>query len=300
MPSDVPPGTPSPDPKAEPFTRGRIQWGRPPQTVFQVGPLPRSAGPLPSWAQSGHQPGAGILSGSMAPPQAATPEPEAAPVAEPPAPEVRPKPIPEPEPIASAPPQPAPEVIVEAEPVVAAPTPPPVADEAPAAEPRALPSVVVTPAIYATVSAAIETVTRKDRWMIVAAVVAVLVTGGFIWLATLPGGGSAELDLSAPPPVVEGSTPLPAETLAPVEAVSAEEPAAPPVVTAAPAPARTPTPPARTAPRTPAPIVVTPPPASTPRPYIETQPLAVEPPTPAQAPPSDPDAPIATRPQPLN
>ncbi|MBN9480635.1 MAG: hypothetical protein J0I52_10375, partial [Bordetella sp.] len=29
---------------AEPFRRGRITWGRPPQAVFHVGPLPRDEG----------------------------------------------------------------------------------------------------------------------------------------------------------------------------------------------------------------------------------------------------------------
>ncbi|MBU2380873.1 MAG: hypothetical protein KJ824_17095, partial [Alphaproteobacteria bacterium] len=214
---------------AQPFARGRIQWGRPPQPIFQVGPLPRAAGGVANIASPPGRTGAGILRGSMVPPAAPVeppPPPEAEVAPEPVADTVaspEPKPEPEPEPVT------APAEIVaeveEAEPAVT--VPPPLSGEAaPVAEPRRLPSVVVTPAIYAGVSAAIQKVTGKDRWVIVAAVVAVLVTGGFIWLATLPAGGAGGVDQTAPTPVATPTldpAPLPVEA----EVATVARPAAP-------------------------------------------------------------------------
>ncbi|WP_396594400.1 hypothetical protein [Brevundimonas sp. R86498] len=226
--SDTPPRPEAEGAPAEPFVRGRIQWSRPPQTVFRVGPLPEAPVPLSTPRLTGiplRKPGGGVLSGSMIPtarpaaPEPAVPEttperpappPEPELLAEPtPLPEPAPEPVPQPRPEPA--PQPAPRVeqVVEVEAVEMVETVPPLAGEAPpVAEPRSLPSVVVTPTLYATVSAAVQTVKPRDRWtFLVVAVVAVAVTAGFVWLATLPGGGSAPLDLDAPPPAAVSAPP---------------------------------------------------------------------------------------------
>ncbi len=319
--SDTPPRPGPEGAPAQPFQRGRIQWSRPPQPVFRVGPLPRAAGSA-FVAQPVRQPGPGILTGSMIPPaRPSQPEPESEvevvpdslaepiePLAEAIAAVAEAPSAPEPEQIEARPsPESRPaaprEVLVEIEPAepVETLTPPLSGDAQPAAEPRSMPSVVVTPAIYATVSAAIETVTKKDRWIIVAAVVAVLVTGGFIWLATLPSGGASQIDLAAPPPAADGLTvevvdPAPAPAAAPVDrGVASPVPSAPAAEAPTRPAARTPDPVRPTAPVTAAPTPQT----VAPQPYIETAPLAVEPPTAAQPAPSDADAPIPTQPQPL-
>lgn len=295
----------APDPG---FARGRIQWSRPPQPVFRVGPLPRAEN---SPFVTAPRPGAGILSGSMAPPPR-TEEPKAArqPYVAPtyePAVESAEETVeaftdPKLEPIEIVPEveEPAPARATPAHDEVVAEPAAPEAEPEPA--PRSVPSVVVTPAIYATFNAAIETVTKKDRWIVVVAVLAVLITGGFIWLATLPSGGGEPLDLDAPPPAASGLTVEVVEPTVSTEPVGdvAPDPVTPienrtPVrAEAAPAP----TAPAREAA---APVVApTPPPTTQPRPYIETAPLVVEPPTAARPAPTDPDAPISTGPQPLN
>jgi hypothetical protein len=375
--SDIPPSDPGDDRVSgaapEPFVRGRIVWGRPPETVFRTGPLPR---PAQAWSQSAPRPAApqprpatDLFTGSMVPPRAVPPveaplpgekplveevatpveppEPVAtrprrarktAPVPEPtpapgpeaveavvevlsePAPELisepipgpTPEPIPDPvietiiapEPVQPAtPPRPTVEIIVEPEaPEQIDTLTPPLSGAAPGtAEPRAMPSVVVTPTLYARVEAVVEKVSKKDRWLVAAAIGAVVVTGGFIWLATLPVGDAPALDMDAPPPAAPG-----AEVPVPVEVTP------PPVVVETAAPATAPL----TARREPAPLTVRPPavspapvqtspalttPASQPveAPVIETAPLVVEPPTTATPAPTDPDAPIETRPQPL-
>lgn len=315
MSSETPEG-PSEDRPTEPFARGRIQWSRPPQPVFHAGPLPQ--GRSRPQARPAPGVGGGILSGSM------IPQARSAPVPEPePEPEAAPPPLVEdvvvespPEPVAAATPeaetvaaQPAPEPRpVEPEIVIeAAPPEPEVTEPLPSsgkAKPgtrtRSLPSVVVTPAIYASVGAAMQKVAKNDRGLLAAGVAAVAVIGGFVWLATLP----------APQPVDQGPTPMIAETPTLTEEGLTED--APPAAATAPAPAAVarPTPAPVTAraqapeprPTTrPAPVVVTPRSVETaPRPYIETAPLVVEPPTPAAPPPSDPEAPIVTRPQPLD
>lgn len=220
--SETPPRSEPEGVPAEPFTRGRIQWSRPPQTVFRVGPLPAAPAALLSTPRlTGlplRTPGAGVLGGSMIPMgRPVQPDPvqaEPAPALAHPAPEPEPRPEPEPEiePEIEPEPERAPasraEQIVEIEPAEWVETVPPLAGEAPpAADPRSLPSVVVTPTLYATVSAAVATVKPKDRWIWVAAVVAVAITAGFVWLATLPGGGRAPLDLDAPPPPAAASVP---------------------------------------------------------------------------------------------
>lgn len=289
----------APDPG---FARGRIQWSRPPQPVFRVGPLPRAEN---SPFVTTPRPGAGVLSGSLVPPprtdepKSARRQPYAAPAFEP---EIE---AAEETVEAFTDPKLDPIEIVaevdEADPALTAPLP--LSEEVPPeAAPRSLPSVVVTPAIYATVSAAIETVTKKDRWIVVVAVLALLITGGFIWLATLPPGGGEPLDLDAPPPAASGLTVEVVEPTISTEPVGdvAPDPVTPienrTPVRAEVAPA--PTAPARQAA---APVVTpAPPPTTQPRPYIETAPLVVEPPTPAQPAPTDNDAPIGTGPQPLN
>jgi Meckel syndrome type 1 protein len=350
----------------EPFVRGRIVWGRPPETVFRAGPLPRApqawGQPAPRPAAPQPRPATDIFTGSMIPPRAVPPveaplpgetplvdeianpaEPEtpvaakprrarkAAPVAEPapepevveapvveayadPAPDVILEPvietIVEPEPVRPAtPPRPTVEIIVEPEAPEQIDTMPPPLSGTPseAADPRAMPSVVVTPTLYARVEAVVEKVKANDRWLIAAVVGVVVVTGGFIWLATLPSGDAPALDMDAPPPAAPG-----AEAALPLDAAPppAAEAAPPPVVAETPteaAPTRAspgaeaaPTRPA--APRT-APAAtprVTPPVTETaPPPVIDTAPLVVESPTAAAPAPTDPDAPIETRPQPL-
>ncbi len=305
------PERPPEDRPTEPFTRGRIQWGRPPQQVFQVGPLPQTRS-RPQ-ARPARTSGASILSGSMIPqarpaaPEVKTapvpsieteiaPETVAAPVAEPVV--ATPAPEPGPEPIAAAP-----EIVVEPEvPEPALTQPPPLSSEAKtSAKPRSLPSVVVTPAIYASVGAAMQKVAKNDRWLVVAGIAAVAVIGGFIWLATMPG----------PQPVDPTPTPMIAETPVADTPMAADTPPAAvaptpvaPVTGARSAPAADPAPTPAPEPRRaspPAPVTAAPAPVeAAPRPYIETAPLVVEPPTPAAPPPTDPDAPIATRPQPLD
>lgn len=392
--SDTPPNdpkTPSPGPSEgaspEPFVRGRIVWGRPPETVFRAGPLPR---PPQSWTQpmrpqpprpaAPPRPAGDIFTGSMIPraapetafgiPPDVEPEPiaeptptedavakprrsrktttaKAAPVAEPaadasvveeapaaepeppvveayvePAPEASAEPIletiVEPEPIRpAARPTPAVEIIVEPEAPEQIDTMPPPLSTAhnQTADPRAIPSVVVTPTLYAQVGAVIEKVKTNDTWRIAAVVGAVVVIAGFVWVATLPAGDAPALDMDAPPPAAPGAevpvaieaAPVPTPETAPTVAPSV---AAPPAVErAAPTPVAPSTRPARPAATTggtpvapaPAPRTVAAPVTEpvTP-PAIDTAPLVVEPPTAATPAPTDPDAPIATRPQPLN
>lgn len=316
MSSETPSDPPAGDRPTEPFTRGRIVWGRPPQQVFRVGPLP-SGGTFPETPRAARPSGASILTGSMIPP-ARAPEPVAEAAAE-----DRPEPVetvvevaaPEPEAVAAPEPEPAAvEFEAAAEPVAPAPqeivvepeapepavtVPPPLSTEAkPAAKPRSLPSVVVTPAMYASVGAAIQKAAKGDRWLILAGVAALVIIGGFVWLATLPGPQPVA---PAPTPLAVSETPL-VEEAAPVEtaAPAVTEPlprATPAPVTAAPVerPAVRPATPSRAAP-----VVVRPPVETAPRPYIETAPLVVETPTPAAPPPRDPDAPVSTAPQPLD
>jgi hypothetical protein len=315
--SSEPPKDTSADRPTEPFARGKITWGRPPQQVFRVGPLP-SVGVAPTPRAATRD----VLTGSMIPQARPVAEPEApeAPIEETPslAPEtILPPPPLEPEPViepvfASVA---APEPVVEPEPIVAAPAsqeiviepeaaepavtvPPLSGDAGPAAKPRELPSVVVTPTLYATMGAAVQNATKGGgRWAIVAAVAALAVIGGFIWLATLPAPRPVA---PVPTPLAAGAAPLEEPPLAEVETPAAAAPEAASVpAPAAPASAAAPR---RPAPSSAAPVVVTPPSAAAtaPRPYSETAPLVVEPPTPAAPAQTDPDAPIATRPQPLD
>ncbi|OYW38675.1 MAG: hypothetical protein B7Z42_07620, partial [Brevundimonas sp. 12-68-7] len=308
--SDTPPTDPKNRPTGaapgaaapEPFVRGRIVWGRPPETVFRAGPLPRAP---ESWSQAAPRPATpptptphpatNIFTGSMIPTRAApapepelpgekplSPEPDAAdleapaeplvarprrarkaaaapnPVATPeiaPAPEppfetvVEDVPVveayaePEPEPFA----EPVLETIVEPDPVrsaaAARPTveiivepeapeqidtlPPPLSGAATGpADPRAIPSVVVTPTLYARVEAVMEKVKTNDTWRIAAVAGALIVIAGFVWLATLPAGDAPPLDMDAPPPAAPGAEVLPPVETAPIPATEAPPPAA--------------------------------------------------------------------------
>jgi hypothetical protein len=202
------------------------------------------------------------------------------------------------------------EIIVEPEAAEQIDTvPPPLStDQKAAADPRAIPSVVVTPTLYATVGAVIEKVKTNDTWRLAAVIGALVVTAGFIWLATLPSGDAPPLDMDAPPPAAPGlETPV-VDEAAPVGAAGAmpeaevATPSTQSVTAVSPTQAAvTPRPASQVGATTPAPRVVPTPPAETATPpAIETTPLVVERPTAAAPAPTDPDAPMQTRPQPLN
>ncbi len=387
--SDTPPSDPEDDRVSgiapEPFVRGRIVWGRPPETVFRAGPLPRApqtwGQPAPSSAPQ-PRPAGNILTGSMVPPRAApaperellpgerplAPDPDAAPetpvepaaakprrarktaplatpevetpVVEAPAvetpiveapiveaysePSAEPGPesiietIVEPEPVRpAAAPAPTVEIIVEPEaPEQIDTLPPPLSDATVSpADPRAMPSVVVTPTLYARVEAVMEKVKTNDTWRIAAVAGAVIVVAGFVWLATLPAGDAPVLDMDAPPPAAPGAAAAAAagaETSLPAEAAPSPSEAPPPAIvepeaatarseaTRAPTRAEPAPPVPPRAASTSTPRVTSPPAEAAVPPVIQTAPLVVEPPTAAAPAPTDPDAPIETRPQPLN
>ncbi len=313
---------PEPSRPAAPFARAPIQWGRPPQVVFQAGPLPRGErlDPLPEPPKAPvprpivrPAPGFGgsIHSGSMIP--RARPAPATGPVPTPAAP----RPVAAPLPDIAPTPRPPVEPIAAATPTFA---PPPRLDSLPEPEP----TVVKSP-IFKTTDAVADVVPERatervvvtrhasSRMPLYAGIAAVAVIGvaSAVWFATRPDTASVPatpaptvpLDAAVPVPFPAASAPV-AEAV-PIEAVPA------PVV-----PARTPTPAATTerpvtspTPRpAPAPTVQAPPspPSPTPQseppaPVIVVAPLAPAgpPPTVAQAPQVDPDAPIVTRPQPL-
>ncbi len=291
--SSEPPKT-NPAQSIEPFRKGKITWGRPPQPVFQVGPLPRAAGPAPVAPPAAPPPAAprpNILTGSLIPsarPVEQASKLETAPPAEP---------------------ETGFDPFALSEEEDAAPAPLPIVDDVQTeavASPPVEPAVVSPVFVQAPVARATSApAAGSRRWAILAGGVALLVVIGVVWLSLRP---SSEPAQPAPPvlaesPVVQPAIPAPA----PPPAVTASsdpdpEPAtetAPADVPAAPTtrPAATPPPPVRQA----APTVVVPsPPVPTPSPRIETAPLVVQPPTAATPAPSDPDAPIATRPQPLN
>lgn len=315
----------------EPFARRQVTWGRPPSSVFHVGPLPKgpAVSPLGDPRPVRPVPGTGsILSGSMVPaaarprqPVVTTGEPEwieepadLVPVAAKAPPEA-------PAPIAARPAidptvRPLPAATRETlEPLPAPPSEPiPVVQRAVEVEP----APVVAPS-YARVSA--KRSSRSPLYVGGAVVVLALVAGG-VWFASLPSPPDAPVAAAAPvapapvavePPVTSVAEPVPVEAVtAPVPAaVSAAVPAAtvanrpaaarpataqtsPATATATPRPAQTP------------PVTRAPAPQSVAPPAITVQPLTVTPPSPTPAPtaarnaPSDPDAPITTRPQPLD
>lgn len=319
----------------EPFRRGRIVWGRPPETVFRAGPLPRPpqswSAPLKTPAQPPRptprpttEPSTNIFTGSMIP--RAVPE-RPLPGERPLTPEIEePKPTPAPRSkgaeSAAGPtpsPKPAPEPAAHSGPRVetlAAPEagrergPGPVPASAttgsqgvprpPALAPEPL---AKTPASPVLARPSVAQTTGRRGLMIGAAIAATAALGALlIWALNRPPAAPLPYTVSAgsgtPSPV--GVTPA----LEPLDAIPAgndaplpPEPEAAPALPARvePTPAPAPAAPPAPTPSTPTPMVV--PPVSPPA--IETAPLIVTPPTAAEAPPSDPDAPIATRPQPL-
>src|SRR5690606_28004048 len=123
---------PAPQTQPEPFRRGQITWGRPPQAAFHVGPLPRDEGlarltampphPKPSQARPAQtQPAdarptapagrpSGVFGGSMVPRRQPAPTASAPQSAAPPAPQAAPAPAADltPRPLPDAAPQSAP------------------------------------------------------------------------------------------------------------------------------------------------------------------------------------------------
>ncbi|MES2861214.1 MAG: hypothetical protein V4701_07055 [Pseudomonadota bacterium] len=281
-------------PPIEPFKKGKITWGRPPQPVFQVGPLPRAAGPAPvapAAAPPQAAPRPNILTGSLIPaarPVEQAPRVETAPPAEP---------------------ETGFDPFALSEEEDAAPAPLPIVEDVQTeavASPPVEPAVVSPVFVQAPVARATSAPAAGSRsWAMLAGGVALLVVIGAVWLSLRPSSESAQPApaVLAESPVIQPAIPAPAPPTA-VTASSDPEPAtetAPADVPAAPTTRPDATPPPTPPVRQAAPLVVVPsPPVPTPSPRIETAPLVVQPPTAATPAPSDPDAPIATRPQPLN
>jgi len=137
------------DDKSVPFARRQVVWGRPPQTTFMAGPLPRGTGlmpPVPAPETEATKPAAApaapraaprpasgnVLGGSLvpqrrAPPQGVAPNFLTAPAPVAPRPQVQPQPARAAAPV-DATPRPLPPVQTPAAPVAArAPTPTPAA-----------------------------------------------------------------------------------------------------------------------------------------------------------------------------
>ncbi|MBB5747314.1 hypothetical protein [Brevundimonas variabilis] len=316
--------TPVPARSATPFVRAPMQWGRPPQVVFQAGPLPRGQRlePLPETpSQPPPRPvapqvrqasafGGSIHSGSLIPrarPSAATgPLPTSAPA--------RPTPTPTPEAVAAPLPPRAEAPVATRAPQT--PPPPPaepapstrLAVEAPAFESSAPPAdgVQNPPSVRAR---------PASRTPIYAGIAAVAVIGvaAAAWFAFRPGSATTP---EIPVPAASITTPpaAPAQVAASVpdvepdpaepNAVEAPPPASP--IASGPSPSATP---ASNRPvaaiRTASPARTESVPSSQPQaPAIVVAPLepvpAGPPPTVAQPSQTDPDAPILTRPQPLD
>jgi len=290
----------------EPFRRPVI-WGRPPATVFRVGPLPKSGGPVPSPAlpRLGHT--VGILSGSMIPRAAPAPAPA---LTQAPAPAPREEPVTSPRPaaIVSDPDLTghSTSVAEPAHPTGASPTPTPASMSAQMSIPPAVVAPDISTKSDAPTAPDSKPVNRTALHAGIAiAMLTVLALGGWIWTRSLV-EVPAPVAVAAPvptvlapsvlaPDVTPESLPAPVVVTEPaVETPAIIPPAVRPAVAAsAPAPAVAPTP-VRLA--TPAPAVSAPP-------LIETAPAPAPAPAPAlteaERPQADPDAPIATRPQPL-
>ena len=339
MPSDrddSPRPTPTPPQGAEPFARRQVQWGRPPQTVFRAGPLPRgdSLPPLPAMPPvAAPKPARPRTVAPMAPPAASRGDffsGSLIPRARPAAPEAPTPARTTPEPV-EPPARPLPDMTVRplppAEPVAPRPEPTPVAP-APDIFEESVP--VETSAALTGSTLAAASARRKaspNRLALYAGIAAVVVAGvGLtVWLtgrdaptpvtgavtpppiAPAEGVSTADETTVVPPSAAGGvaATPV-APAPAPVTRPAAPAPSRP-ATTARPAPAR----PARAPTRTPAasppapstattePAAAPPPPAITTAPLVVTVPPAGPPPTAAQPAATDPDAPIVTRPQPL-
>lgn len=279
----------------EPFRRP-VVWGRPPQTVFRAGPLPKG-GSLPPLPEPPRRPaGSGILSGSMIPraasaPALPTPRELSVPAATPETPPkdhaadltVRPLPPHRPEPV-----KPATALQL---------------DTLPAFQPT-VGSEVERPANPGPAAGTRKPANRTPLYAGIAiAAVVLLAVGGWIW--TRP-----PTEVSAPVPVAVPPAPATAPEIPPAPAaavVALPDKAAPVAATvpprptaAAPARTRAPEPVARPA-ASPPPERLAPPVPVANAPLIEIVPGP--PPTPApieaERAPTDPDAPIATRPQPI-
>ncbi|WEK58254.1 MAG: hypothetical protein P0Y52_01585 [Candidatus Brevundimonas phytovorans] len=323
------------DDKSTPFARRQVQWGRPPQTTFIAGPLPRGAGLTPSVPappktettkpaaapaapRAASRPASGnVLGGSLVPQRRAT-SPGAGPTF-----------LTAPAPVA---PQPSAPVPAARAPIDATPRPlPPVqapeaALRAEAPAPAALPPKPQVQPVEVVVPIAARAAPRKaaNRTPLYIAAAAVVVIGAPVatWLITrsnsepAPEASSAASDVSA----LEASSPaaaVPASGIvaaAPSEALPVAAPTQPVATNAvrrAAAPRRAPVAAsaATLAANTAAPAVTAPPlvaAPATPPPVVVIAP-ALEPAQPAGPAPtvarptqSDPNAPVVTKPQPLD
>jgi hypothetical protein len=261
----------------EPFRRP-VVWGRPPVTVFRVGPLPGGGGITPQPEAPRLQRSPGVLTGSMIP--------RAAPAT------TRPPEPPESQSTAPVPASAVAKPDLTVRPLPAAASPEPVRPVTPTTG-----AATAAPARIDVAFATNETAGKPAgrmalyAWIAVAAL-AVLVLGGWIWGRT-PAVPPAPATVTEPAPVIPTPEAAPPETL--LAPVVVTEPAAPSAL-AVPPPVR-PTIPAPAPARTPPPGVVAQPPAvTTPTPVIVIAPPA---PTEAERPSTDPDGPVATRPQPI-
>ena len=289
----------------QPFRR-QVQWSSLPKPVFRAGPLP-SGGTLPPLPEPPNPvppkpatarpvmprpAGGGILNGSLIP-QAPRPRPQIQPTALPSVESRAQPPVPQPESKpehAPVPPRSMPDLSVRA-------LPEPDAAEA-AAQPTPQPLPSPKP-----VAARKPGRTSRLPLMIGAGVVASVAIIAGVWTLTRDGASDG---LAVPPPEAPaGATtvPLVAEAV-PLEAPVVPSAAPEPIVSEAPAVARTP--PAQSPAATPVqretqpPAVVAPPQIET-APLVEPTPVPAGPaPTTAERPVSDPDAPVLTRPQPLD
>ncbi|WP_312148367.1 hypothetical protein, partial [Brevundimonas sp.] len=60
------------DDKSTPFARRPVQWGRPPQTIFRAGPLPRGVGLTPPLAPTPRTAAPGAEASGVEPPRPAS------------------------------------------------------------------------------------------------------------------------------------------------------------------------------------------------------------------------------------
>lgn len=304
--------------RPEPFRRP-VTWGRPPETVFRAGPLPRGGtlAPLPEPPKAAPARPSGILSGSMIPRAAPAPaRPASAPAA--------------PAPIATAPAPQAPvtpaATLVEPDLTVRPlpePEPAPAPIVAPVAAPPVAPRIDTLPdAVVVGPPRALEAAsargTSSGRLPLyaggAAAALAAVAVGG--WFLTRSPAGAPATSVPPAPALAAPTVPLdaapvepaPVETATPAQPEPAEVVPAPATTTRAAPPPATTSAPVRAAPapsQAQAPAQPTPSPVVAPPPVIVTQPLpepepVTPPPTAAERPSADPDAPITTRPQPLD
>ena len=314
------------DDKSVPFARRPVQWGRPPQTTFRAGPLPRGTGlvppaPAPAQAPAAPRPASGgVLGGSLVP-QRRPAQPGTGPTL-----------LTTPMPTAPQPARPA-APVAPAAPVDATPRPLPTAALARAPEPASRPSVASAPkpAPGPAVAAPEVEPSRADAPVasrafarnggnrtplyIAAAAVVVISAPVATWLITrsnsdtAPAAPATSAVLAAPTPAASAVEAAPAPVDTPVAAP--QTPAAPRAVTRSPAPRRAEAASSETLAANPRPAPVVASPATVaPAPVVVIAPpveAASEPVQPAGPPPtaarpaqSDPNAPVVTKPQPLD